>query len=215
MRGARQRESAAGGRRLDGADLSLRRVGAGARILRCRGRAGPGAIPARRASRLARFAHLSAPAPGADGIRPDMTSAPDGLRDRSETIELPAPTAWPMVLALGITLAFAGLVTHAAVNWVGIALALIAAVGWWREVLPEQRTEEIALPPVELRPPAVQPLRPAVELPHIREGAHRTREPVEIQPHLAGIRGGGIGRGAEGVDAGVVGPSGARGPRGP
>ena len=128
-----------------------------------------------------------------------MTPAPDGLRDRSQTIELPAPTAWPMVLALGITLAFAGLVTHAALSWVGIALALIAAVGWWREVLPEQRTEEIVLTPVELRPPAVVPLRPAVELASIGEGGHRTRVPVEIQPYSAGIRGGVVGGAAMAV----------------
>ena len=67
-----------------------------------------------------------------------------------ERIDLPAPTAWPMVVALGITLAFAGLVTHAAVSVVGIALALIGAVGWWREVLPEERVERIILRPVSL-----------------------------------------------------------------
>jgi hypothetical protein len=128
-----------------------------------------------------------------------MTPAPEGLRDRSETIELPAPTAWPMVLALGITLAFAGLVTHAAVSWVGIALALIAAVGWWREVLPEQETEEITLPAVELRPPAIVALHPAVERTSIGEGAHRTRVPVEIQPYSAGIRGGVVGGAAMAV----------------
>lgn len=128
-----------------------------------------------------------------------MTPAHDGLRDRSDTVELPAPTAWPMVLALGITLAFAGLVTHAAVSWVGIALALIAAVGWWREVLPEQRTEVIALTPVELRSPAVMPLRPAVEVASIGEGAHRTRVPVEIQPYSAGIKGGVVGGAAMAV----------------
>ena len=36
--------------------------------------------------------------------------------DEHPRIDLPAPTAWPMVVALGITLAFAGLVTHAAVT---------------------------------------------------------------------------------------------------
>ena len=29
-----------------------------------------------------------------------------------ETVELPAPTAWPMVLALGVSLVFASLVTN-------------------------------------------------------------------------------------------------------
>jgi hypothetical protein len=122
-----------------------------------------------------------------------MTPAYDGHRDRPDTLELPAPTAWPMVLALGITLAFAGLVTHAAVSWVGIALALVAAVGWWREVLPEQRLEQITLRAVELPPPAVMPVRPAVERASIGEGAHRTRVPVEVQPYSAGIKGGVVG----------------------
>jgi len=122
-----------------------------------------------------------------------MTPAYDGHRDRPDTIELPAPTAWPMVLALGITLAFAGLVTHAAVSWVGIVLTLVAAVGWWREVLPEQRLEQITLRAVELPPPAVMPVRPAVERASIGEGAHRTRVPVEVQPYSAGIKGGVVG----------------------
>ena len=122
-----------------------------------------------------------------------MTPAYDGHRDRPDTIELPAPTAWPMVLALGITLAFAGLVTHAAVSWVGIVLALVAAVGWWREVLPEQRLEQTTLRAVELPPPAVMPVRPAVERASIGEGAHRTRVPVEVQPYSAGIKGGVVG----------------------
>ena len=122
-----------------------------------------------------------------------MTPAYDGHRDRPDTIELPAPTAWPLVLALGITLAFAGLITHAAVSWVGIVLALIAAVGWWREVLPEQRTEQITLHPVELPSPAAVPLRPAVERVSIGEGAHRARVPVEVQPYSAGIKGGIVG----------------------
>ena len=122
-----------------------------------------------------------------------MTPEHDGLPQSSDTIESPAPTAWPMVVALGITLAFAGLVTHAAVSVAGIALALIAAVGWWREVLPEQRVERIAVPPVDLRAQAVVPARPAVQRASIGEGRHRARVPVEIQPYSAGIKGGLVG----------------------
>ena len=110
-----------------------------------------------------------------------------------ERIDLPAPTAWPMVVALGITLAFAGLVTHAAVSVVGIALALIGAVGWWREVLPEERVERIILRPMAPRPRAVVPSSAPVERSSIGEGAHRTRVPVEVQPYSAGIRGGIVG----------------------
>jgi len=119
-----------------------------------------------------------------------MTPEREGYR--SETVELPAATAWPMVVALGITLAFAGLITHAAVSIVGIALGLIAAIGWYREVLPEQQVERIALRPVQPRLPAAPPSRAAVE-PRIGEGGHRTRLPVEIQPYSAGIKGGIVG----------------------
>src|SRR5512132_1046852 len=105
-----------------------------------------------------------------------------------DIVELPAPTAWPMVVALGVMLAFAGLVTHAAVSVVGIALVLIGGVGWWREVLPEERMEPIALPialpGVEPRARAVPPPRAAVR---IGEAGHRTRVPVEIQPYSSGI----------------------------
>jgi hypothetical protein len=119
-----------------------------------------------------------------------MTPEREGYR--SEAVELPAPTAWPMVVALGITLAFAGLITHAAVSIVGIALGLIAGIGWYREVLPEQQVERVALRPVEARPSAVPPSRAVVE-PRIGEGGHRTRLPVEIQPYSAGIKGGIVG----------------------
>jgi hypothetical protein len=119
-----------------------------------------------------------------------MTPEREGYR--SETVELPAPTAWPMVVALGITLAFAGMITHAAVSVVGIALGLIGAIGWFREVLPEQQVEHIALRPIELRPPAAPPSRAAVE-PRIGEGGHRTRLPIEVQPYSAGIKGGIVG----------------------
>jgi hypothetical protein len=120
-----------------------------------------------------------------------MTTEPDG-RD-PEIIELPAPTAWPMVVALGIALAFGGLVTHAIVSVVGLVLALIGAVGWWREALPEPRVERIALPPVERRAPRVVTAPAAVERLRIGVGGHRTRVPVEVQPYSAGIWGGLVG----------------------
>ena len=110
-----------------------------------------------------------------------------------ESVELPAPTAWPMVVALGITLAFAGLITHAAVSITGLALALIGGIGWYREVLPEQQLERIALRPAELR--AGEVLRPPAAVEHFRigEAGHRVRLPVEIQPYSAGITGGIVG----------------------
>ena len=44
-----------------------------------------------------------------------------------DTPHLPSPTPWPMVLALGMTLAAAGLVTQIAVSAIG-ALILVTAL---------------------------------------------------------------------------------------
>ena len=57
-------------------------------------------------------------------------------------IEMPAPTFWPMVLAFGIALLFAGMVTHWAVSATGLVIALCAAIGWWHDVIPHERHEE-------------------------------------------------------------------------
>ena len=63
-------------------------------------------------------------------------------RDRL-AIELPAPTAWPMVLAFGVTLIFAGLVTNVSVSVVGVVLVARRRVGWFREVLPHEHEEAV------------------------------------------------------------------------
>jgi len=54
------------------------------------------------------------------------------------TVQLPAPTAWPMVLALGISLMLAGMVTHWAISLLGLMMTLPAIVGWFFEVLPQE-----------------------------------------------------------------------------
>ena len=108
-------------------------------------------------------------------------------------IELPAPTAWPMVLALGVTLGCAGLVTHLVVTIVGAVLALAAIVGWWRQVLPVEQVERIPLRPAAERARPIVPSPASVERLSLGEGGHRVRIPVEVQPLSAGIKGGIVG----------------------
>ena len=69
----------------------------------------------------------------------------DDLNRENGTIHLPRPTAWPMVLALGISLALAGMVTNLAVGILGAFLAVVSCVGWFLQVLPEEVHEEIAV----------------------------------------------------------------------
>ena len=61
----------------------------------------------------------------------------------SARVQLPAPTAWPIVLAFGITLLCAGLVTSESVSILGAILAIAGAVGWFRDVLPHEALETV------------------------------------------------------------------------
>jgi hypothetical protein len=110
-----------------------------------------------------------------------------------ETIAMPAPTVWPLVTALGITLGCAGLVTHMVVSVVGLVLFLGGLVGWWREVLPVEKHEAIPVPPPERRAAPVQTQLRTVARLHLGEGGHRVRIPAEIHPYSAGIKGGIVG----------------------
>jgi hypothetical protein len=110
-----------------------------------------------------------------------------------ETIAMPAPTVWPLVTALGITLGCAGLVTHMVVSVVGLVLFLCGLVGWWREVLPVEQHEAIPVPPPERRAAPVQTQLRTVARLRLGEGGHRVHIPAEIHPYSAGIKGGIVG----------------------
>ena len=101
-------------------------------------------------------------------------------------IALPAPTAWPMVLACGIALLGAGYLMHPLLAVAGVAAALRGCVGWFREVLPVEREEIVPLldqPPVEWSTRKVLALRAGVS-------AHRMRLPLEVYPYSVGLKAG-------------------------
>ena len=50
-----------------------------------------------------------------------------------------------MVLGLGITLCLAGFVTNIAISSLGLLLSLLAAVGWFRNVLPHEKHEDVPI----------------------------------------------------------------------
>jgi hypothetical protein len=66
--------------------------------------------------------------------------------EHTASLHLPAPTVWPMVLGLGITLIAAGLVTNETISVLGLVLSSMAAVGWFRNVLPREKQEQITVP---------------------------------------------------------------------
>jgi len=110
------------------------------------------------------------------------------MEDRTAIeIELPAPTAWPVVLAAGVTLMFAGLLTAASVSVLGIVLAVAGGVGWFREVLPRPHEVVLTVVPDEVR---ASTERRAVERLPVAAEQVRAWLPVHTYPVSAGVKGG-------------------------
>src|SRR5580692_4388368 len=83
-----------------------------------------------------------------------IRSATDGLNESARApreIEVPAPTVWPFILAFGVALFFAGLVTSTSVSCLGALLSVAGSVGWFREVLPREHEEVVPVLPEDIR----------------------------------------------------------------
>src|SRR6202789_393949 len=105
----------------------------------------------------------------------------------TDMIEVPAPTPWPIVLAFGIALLFAGLVTREAVSVLGAVVALAGAVGWFRDVLPHEAQESVQ---VITQAPSITTMRREVARMEFAHELRRAWLPLEIYPVSAGIKGG-------------------------
>jgi hypothetical protein len=105
----------------------------------------------------------------------------------TDTIEVPAPTPWPIVLAFGIALLFAGLVTSEAVSVLGAFVAIAGAVGWFRDVLPQEAQESVQ---VIAQAPKIATMRREVARIEFAHELRRAWLPLEIYPISAGIKGG-------------------------
>jgi hypothetical protein len=109
------------------------------------------------------------------------------------SVELPARTAWPLVLALGIALLSAGVATNLALSAVGAVLSVVGLGGWIWQMLPgrghvhEPLVEPARRPrPVAAKAGTVDQLRPGV-------AGYRFRLPEKVHPISAGVKGGIVG----------------------
>jgi hypothetical protein len=123
----------------------------------------------------------------------DPTSSGRDAEGDGKSVELPRPTAWPMVLSLGLALAAAGVVTGSAFFLVGGVVFAVGLAGWVGELLPgEGHIHE------PLAEPAVRP-RPVTEAPGTVEQlgpgrpGYRLRLPEQVHPISAGAKGGIVG----------------------
>ena len=99
---------------------------------------------------------------------------------------LPTPTAWPMVLALGISLSLAGMLTNVAISVLGGILSLMGTVGWFRQVLPQESHEPVEVSTEEVIIVSTRTL--AAKIP--TGEMHRKKLPVETFHIITGIKGG-------------------------
>jgi hypothetical protein len=102
-------------------------------------------------------------------------------------IEVPAPTAWPFLLAFGVALLFAGLVTSMSVSCLGALLSLAGSVGWFREVLPHEHEEVVTILPEDIR---LTTERRVVDRLPILPDQLRAWLPIRTYSIWAGVKGG-------------------------
>jgi hypothetical protein len=112
---------------------------------------------------------------------------PASEKPQKVTIAMPAPTAWPFFMALGVALIFAGLLTSGAISILGAFLYIAGGVGWFRQVLPREHQELVAvkLAPAEELVSTHEVIQ--LKIPH---QVPRAWLPLKIYPISAGVKGG-------------------------
>jgi hypothetical protein len=105
---------------------------------------------------------------------------------QKEPIEMPASTAWPILLAFGVTLLFASLVMSREVGIAGFLLIYCGVRGWAKECLPEEHHEMIPV-----KPRLFTSLSVRTQVAHIQVSeVHRAFLLVESYAVTSGLRGG-------------------------
>src|ERR1700735_3233699 len=125
-------------------------------------------------------------------------SATEELRESPRApreMEVPAPTAWPFILALGAALLLSGLVTSTSVSCLGALLAVAGSVGWFREIFPHEHEEVVPVLPEDIR---LTTDRRVVERLPVLPDQVRAWLPVHTYPISAGVKGGLVGSNAVG-----------------
>jgi len=106
-----------------------------------------------------------------------------------DTVVLPTPTAWPMVLALGLALLITGMVTHWVISLLGLILTLRSIVGWFFEVLPHEHHISVPVQAGVITISSTRTTREQLPL----AANHRKLLPIETFSITAGIKGGIVG----------------------
>lgn len=109
---------------------------------------------------------------------------------RPPGVEVPAPTTWPLVLALGLSMLGAGVATSLAFTAVGAALFLVGLAGWIAQLLPGRGH---VLEPLARRPAPIRPAPGTVATIAADQPGYRFYLPQKVHPISAGVKGGAVG----------------------
>ena len=107
-------------------------------------------------------------------------------------VELPTPTAWPIVTAFGLTLFLAAFVTDVSFAIAGIIVGIAGGVGWCLDLFPHPKHEPVPMRPKEENPEPIRTHGRVVRILDVGK-MHRARIPVEVHPYTAGAFGGLVG----------------------
>jgi hypothetical protein len=113
--------------------------------------------------------------------------AHEGTKTPPGGVTLPAPTHWPIVLAFGMTLLFAGMVTSVSISILGGFLTVAGCVGWFSDVLPHEKHHVVAAREETIT--IATPRHQVARLP-LAPDLPRALLPLELYPISAGIKGG-------------------------
>lgn len=124
-----------------------------------------------------------------------MTTPPDSppAGAAPATVEMPAPTSSPLLLAAGLGLLGLGLATSYAIAVVGLLLFAFALTRWVGQMLPGKGhvAEPLVDPALRAKPPASR--YRVVELLESGRPGYRFRMPEKVHPLSSGIKGGILG----------------------
>jgi hypothetical protein len=115
------------------------------------------------------------------------------MSEKPEEIEMPEPTAAPMILGVGIVLFGAGVALNVTLSIVGAVVFIAGLTAWIGHLMPGRgHFHEQRVPP-EDRPMEVTGMPGTVE--HLVTGmpGYRMRLPLKVHPISAGIKGGLLG----------------------
>ena len=115
-----------------------------------------------------------------------VTSDSQEVASVRSVVLLPHPTAWPVLLALGMMLLIGSPVMNLAIGALGLLLTVVSAVGWFSNVLPQERLE-----PVEVSAEIVVTMQSPARVRRIDiDETHRAQLPLHTFSVMSGIKGG-------------------------